>query len=41
MFLYSKERKISMTSTRLQEVEPIYNKRQDAITTDWRSNQQT
>jgi len=41
MLLYSKERQIPMISIGLLEVESAYDKRQDAITTDWRSNQQT
>ena len=30
-----------MISTRLLEIELAYNKEQDTITIDWRSNQQT
>ena len=38
MFLYSKEQQISITSIGLQKFEPAYDKRQNTITTDWRSN---
>ena len=38
MFLYFKERQISMIDIRLQKVEPVHNKRQDTITIDWKSN---
>ena len=37
IILYSKEKWIFMIGTRLQKVEPIHNKRQDAITINWRS----
>ena len=40
MFLYFKEGWISMISIRLQKDEPVYNKKQDAIIIDQRSNQQ-
>ena len=38
MFLYSKERWISTISTGLQKVEPAYDKGQDTIAINWRSN---
>ena len=38
MLLHSKEGQISMTSTKLQKVEPAHDKEQDAITINWRSN---
>ena len=34
ILLYPKEGWISMISTRLQEVEPVYNKGQDTVTTN-------
>lgn len=40
MFLHSKEEWIFIISTKLQEVKPAYNKRQNTITTNWKSNQQ-
>jgi len=40
MLLYSKEGYISMIGTELQKVEPVYNKKQETITINWRSNQQ-
>jgi len=40
MLLYSKEEQISIISTRLQKVKPVYNKKQDTITINWRSNLQ-
>ena len=41
IFLYSKEEWITAIGTRLQEIEPDYNKEQDTITFNWRSHQQT
>jgi len=41
MFLYSKNIWVITTGTRLQKVEPIYDKEQDSTTLDWGSNQQT
>ena len=41
MFLYSKKGQITTIGTRLQEIEPGYNKGQDTITFNWRSHQQT
>ena len=38
--LHSKERWIIMISTGLQEVEPVYNKEQDATALNWRSDWQ-
>jgi len=38
MLLHSKEGQISMTGTELQKVEPAHDKKQDAITINWRSN---
>jgi len=38
MFLYSKEEWITTIGTRLQETEPIHDKRQDATTLNWGSN---
>jgi len=38
MFLYPKERWIITIGTRLQEVEPVYDKRQDTITLNRKSN---
>jgi len=38
ILLYSKDRQISAISTRLQEIELAHSKRQDTITTNWRSN---
>jgi len=38
MFLHSKDRQISIISTRLQKFESVYNKGQDVITIDWRNN---
>jgi len=40
MLLYSKEGYISMIGTGLQKVEPVYNKKQETITINWRNNQQ-
>ena len=40
MLLYSKEWYISMIGIGLQEVEPVYNKKQETIIINWRSNQQ-
>jgi len=40
MFLHSKKRWITMISTRLQEIEPVYNKGQDTIIINRGSNQQ-
>ena len=39
ILLYSKEGQISMIDTRLQEVKPVYDKKQDTITINQRSNQ--
>ena len=41
IFLYSKKGQISTISIRLQEVELAHDKRQNATTIDWKSNQQT
>ena len=38
MFLHSKEEQIPMTSTRLLEIELVYNKGQDIIIFNWGSN---
>ena len=38
MFLHPKERWITTISTRLQKIEPIYNKGQNNTTLDWGSN---
>jgi len=35
MFLYSKEEQILMTSIRLPDIEPVYDKGQDIITFNW------
>ena len=40
MILHSKEGWITTISTRLQEIKPAYDKRQDTTTLNWRSNQQ-
>ena len=40
MLLYSKEGQISTISTGLQEIELVHNKRQNATTTNWKSDQQ-
>jgi len=37
MFLYSKEKKITTTSTRLPETEPVYNQGQNVTTSNWKS----
>ena len=41
MFLYSKERQFITAGSRLQETQSGHNKRQNAIASNWRSNQQT
>ena len=40
MLLYSKEEQISITSTELHKVKLAYDKEQDAIIINWRSNWQ-
>ena len=41
MFLHSEERWFIIIGSRLQKVKPSHNKRQNATTSDWRSNRQT
>jgi len=40
MFLYSKERQITIASSGLQETKPSHNKKQDTTTLNRRSNRQ-
>jgi len=40
LFLHSEERWFTMISSRLQKTQPGYNKGQDTITSNWRSNRQ-
>ena len=40
MLLHSKEGRITMVGTRLQEAQPGYNKEQNATVINWRSNRQ-
>ena len=41
LFLYSEKGWFIMVGSRLQKIKPSHNQRQDTITFDWRSNQQT